>query len=142
LVDGVDPRLAADVARGADVFLALLRAFQSSEAALAVNAAGVLSRVCTYDPELARRAAEAPGALRALVEVLQRGASDLIARQAVCALESMAVGVDGLRPELAARFVAEEGLIPALAAFAQSSSGMNNCRGCARAGQHNMRRWR
>jgi hypothetical protein len=106
------------------VFPVLLRALQSSEAALAVNAASVLTRVCYSDPGLVRHVAEAPGVLPALVEVLQAGAADLVASQAVRALESMAVGVDGLRPELAARLAAEEGLIAALAAFAQSSSGV------------------
>jgi hypothetical protein len=100
----------------------LLRAVQSPEATLAGNAAGVLSDVCCSDPQLARRAMEAPGVLPALVAMLQWDAGDLGAFHAACAISNMAAGVDGLRPELAARLAAEEGLVLALAGFAQSSS--------------------
>jgi hypothetical protein len=66
---------------------------------------------------------ETPGVLRALVAMLQWGAGDRGAYHAPCTIASMAVGVGGLRPELGARLAAEEGLVPALAGFAQSSSG-------------------
>ena len=121
----VDPRLAAGVARGADVFPLLLSAVQSSEAKLAANAAFVLSHACFFWPGLARRAVEAPGALRVLVTMLQRGAGDGSALHAVGALSRMVAGDDGVRQELAVCLAAEKGIVPALAAFAQSSSGMN-----------------
>jgi hypothetical protein len=99
----------------------LLRAVQSSKADLAAYAAAVLSDVCNSDPRLACRAMEAPGVLRTLVAMLQWGAGDRAAGFGACAIASMVVGVDGLRPELAARLAAEEGLVPALAGYAQSS---------------------
>jgi hypothetical protein len=111
------------VAHEAGVFPVLLRAVQSSEANMALVAAAVLYRVCKCDRELARRAMGAPGVLPALVAMLKWGVGDFGAFYAVHALSNMAVGVDGLRPELAARLAAEEGLLLGLAAFAQSSSG-------------------
>jgi hypothetical protein len=101
----------------------LLRAVQSSETALAMNAAGVLASVCAFDPGLARRVVAAPGVLRALVAMLQLGPSDYRACRASCVLASMAVGIGGRRNELAARLAAEERLVLALARFAQHSSG-------------------
>jgi hypothetical protein len=66
-----------------------------------------------------------PGVLRALVAMLQRGGrGDSAARNAAYALADMAVGLDGRRPDLASRIAAEDGLLPALAAFAQRSDGL------------------
>jgi hypothetical protein len=121
-VAAAGPGLAARAADSSEVFPALLRSVQSSEATVAANAAGVLSGACGADARLARRAVAAPGVLRALVAMLQRGPGDNAAVNATCALGNMAAGVDGLRPDLASRLAAEDGLLLALAAFAQRGS--------------------
>jgi hypothetical protein len=45
-------------------------------------------------------------------------------QSAATVLSGMAMGVDGRRPDLAARLAAEDGLLPALASFAQRASGL------------------
>ena len=117
--------LAARIAIIAGVVSALLRSVQSSKTTVAGNAAGVLFHVCAADAQVARRAVAAPGVLRTLVAMLQRGPSDGYAINAANALANMAAGVDGLRADLAARLAAEDGLVLALAAFAQQCSSMH-----------------
>jgi hypothetical protein len=106
------------------LFSALLRALQSSDANSAANAADALSDVCDVDPGLARRAALAPGVLRALAAMMRRGPGDNAAQNAVRAVDTMVLGDDGVRPDLATHLAAEDGLLPALAAFAQRCSGL------------------
>jgi hypothetical protein len=115
--------LAVCVASIAEVFPALARALQSPKPAYAINAARVLSFLCAAHARLARQAVAAPGVLRSLVAMLQ-GPGDETAFSAVCVLAGMVEGGDHLRrPNLASRFAAEDGLLPALAAFARRASG-------------------
>jgi hypothetical protein len=54
--------------------------------------------------------------------MLQRNPSDDCAVHAANALTGVAAGVDGVRPDLASRLAAEDGLVLALAACAQQCS--------------------
>jgi hypothetical protein len=123
-VAAAGPDLAARAAGSAGVFPALIRALQSRETTVAANAAGLLSHVCASDAWSARRAVAAPGVLRALVALLQHGPGDNAALNASRAVAGMAAGLDGLRPDLAARLAAKDGLLLTLAASAQRFSGL------------------
>jgi hypothetical protein len=101
---------------------AVARALQSPKPVCASNAGGVLSCACAADAGLAGRAVAAPGILRALVALLRRGPDNSPGYHAACVLCDMAAGDDGDRPDLAARVAAEDGLLPALAAFAHRTS--------------------
>ncbi|GBF92435.1 hypothetical protein Rsub_04539 [Raphidocelis subcapitata] len=110
----------ARFARAPGKLQVLLRALNSPEDNAVNNAAYILCLACQTDAELAQRAAAEPGVLRALAARLSRGECGA-ALAAVETLARMAVG-DGRcpRPDVLCRLAAEEGVLPALAAAAQS----------------------